>query len=213
MPYRVKEIFRSLCGEGSQSGRAAVFVRFAGCNGWNGLPAGRQRGPLGCSAWCDTDFNGTNGLNGGTYETAIDLERKIEEVAGGCPLTSKPWCVLTGGEPALQVDSALIAALRSRGFGVQIETNGTLPIPSGIDFVTVSPKPGGTLVVASGDELKLVYPTLDPRDFEAMPFGAFYLQPMAGPFLEANTTMARDYCLNHPTWRLGLQLHKTLGIN
>jgi 7-carboxy-7-deazaguanine synthase (Cx14CxxC type) len=205
MPYRVKEIFRSLCGEGSQSGRVAVFCRFSGCNGWNGLESGRDRGPLGCSAWCDTNFNGTDGPNGGTYQTAEELADVVASLGSG-------WCVLTGGEPALQADASLVETLHACGFGVQIETNGTRLIPPGVDFVTVSPKPGGKLIVTSGDELKLVYPTLDPREFTGLDFKRFYLQPMAGPFGEANTEMARDYCLSHPQWRLSLQLQKSLKI-
>lgn len=188
MPYVVKEIFRSLCGEGYHAGRVASFVRFAGCNlGYGVCP------------FCDTDWIGG---------TRYDLADLVAAIPPG------DWCVLTGGEPALQIDAPLVDALHAAGFGVQIETNGTLSIPQGIDWVTMSPKAGSQLGLFCGDELKLVYPQagVDPEDFYGLYFTHRYLQPMDGPDLAANTRAAVDYCLAHPSWRVSLQIHKLLGL-
>ncbi len=206
--YAVKEIFLTLQGEGAQAGHAAVFCRFAGCNLWSGLE--RDRATATCR-FCDTDFVGLDGTAGGRYD-AESLARAIErEWRGGA---DDRLVVLTGGEPLLQVDPALIEALHARGFRIAIETNGTLPAPPGIDWICVSPKAGTTLAIQSGDELKLVYPQEDapPSMFEALGFRDFRLQPMSGPDLQQNIQAAIAYCLAHPRWRLSVQTHKVVGI-
>jgi 7-carboxy-7-deazaguanine synthase (Cx14CxxC type) len=206
----VKEIFYSLQGEGAQAGRPAVFLRFAGCNLWSGREADRARAVC---RFCDTDFVGTDGEGGGTFATAADLARAV---AARWPATdaARPFVVCTGGEPALQLDPPLIDALRRLGCRIAIETNGTRPLPPGLDWICVSPKAGAPLAVMGGDEIKLVYPQPGsaPEQFSALPFRHFFLQPMDGPQLERYTLQAVAYCLAHPRWRLSLQLHKRLGI-
>lgn len=207
--FTVKEIFLTLQGEGLQAGRPAVFCRFAGCNLWSGREA--DRGTAVCT-FCDTDFVGTDGTKGGRYRDADELADAIEkEWTGG---EANRLCVLTGGEPLLQVDDQLVGALHGRGFRIAIETNGTLPAPDGIDWICVSPKSSTRLEIVSGDELKLVYPQADaqPERFADLAFDNFLLQPMDGPDVIANTRDAIGYCLAHPKWRLSVQTHKHLGI-
>jgi 7-carboxy-7-deazaguanine synthase len=209
MTYAVKEIFLTLQGEGGQAGRAAVFCRFAGCNLWSGRE--QDRASAVCS-FCDTDFVGMDGPGGGRFATAGDLAAAVERAwQGGA---GDRLVVLTGGEPLLQVDDQLIAALHARAFALALETNGTLPAPAGVDWVCVSPKADAPVVQTSGQELKLVYPQagVDPARFEGLDFERFLLQPMDGPEREANTAAAIAYCLAHPRWRLSVQTHKYLGI-
>jgi len=209
MSYAVKEIFLTLQGEGAQAGRVSVFCRFAGCNLWSGQEADRAEAQC---RFCDTDFVGTDGTDGGRYETADALADAIARIWGAEP--GGRYVVLTGGEPLLQVDEAFIAALHARGFQIGLETNGTLEPPGGIDWVCVSPKAGTELKARTGDELKLVYPQPDapPDAFAGLSFKRFSLQPMDGPALAENTAKAVAYCLAHPQWRLSLQTHKVLGI-
>jgi 7-carboxy-7-deazaguanine synthase len=207
--YAVKEIFMTLQGEGAHAGRAAVFCRFAGCNLWSG----REQDRAGAICrFCDTDFVGLDGTLGGRYATAADLADTIARQWTG-PVSGR-YTVLTGGEPLLQVDDGLVAALHARGFEVGIETNGTLEPPAGIDWICVSPKAGSELVLKRGHELKLIYPQerAMPADFEDLAFTRFSLQPMDGPDVAANTARATDYCMRHPQWRLSLQTHKMIGI-
>lgn len=210
MAYAVKEIFYTLQGEGARAGRASVFLRFSGCNLWNGLE--RDRAAAICR-FCDTDFVGVDGTGGGKFG---DAEILADAVARLWPKTSRaqPYVVCTGGEPLLQLDEALIGALHARGFEIAIETNGTLAAPRGIEWICVSPKAGAPLALQSGQELKLVFPQngIEPGQFELLLFDHFYLQPMDGPSREANTQAAIAYCLTHPLWRLSLQSHKLLGI-
>lgn len=209
MSYTVKEIFYTLQGEGARTGWPAVFCRFSGCNLWSGLE--RDRGRAVCQ-FCDTDFVGTDGPGGGRFARAVDLARAVAERWPG--ETGRRYVVCTGGEPLLQLDEPLCQAFHAEGFEVAVETNGTRDVPSGVDWLCVSPKAGAPLVVASGDELKLVYPQpgLDPEAYARLDFDCFSLQPMDGPDLEANTREALTYCLEHPQWRLSLQTHKWLGI-
>jgi 7-carboxy-7-deazaguanine synthase len=213
MTYAVKETFYTLQGEGLNAGRPAVFLRFAGCNLWSGRESDRHRGPGGCAGWCDTDFVGTNGPGGGRFATASELARQVSAV-WGATAPAKKMVVCTGGEPLLQLDEALIGALHAEGFWIAIETNGTRPVPRGVDWVCVSPKAGAELVVRSGQELKLVVPQggLEPADFEALAFEHFLLQPLDDAARAQNTRMAIDYCLSNPRWRLSIQTHKHLGI-
>lgn len=209
--YAVKEIYYTLQGEGAQTGRAAVFCRFAGCNLWSGREEDRAEATC---TFCDTDFVGTDGPGGGKFARAEDLARACRSIWRGNSGTP-PFVVLTGGEPMLQVDEALLAALHAEGFEIAIETNGTLAVPRTIDWICVSPKAGAPLVQRSGDELKLVYPqaALDPRALEGLDFTHFLLQPMdAGAETPANLKAAIDYCHAHPKWRLSLQTHKLLGL-
>ena len=210
MTYAVKEIFYTLQGEGANTGRPAVFCRFAGCNLWTGRE--EDRADATCQ-FCDTDFVGTDGPGGGKFPTAQSLARAIV-ATWPAESAERRFVVCTGGEPLLQLDPALIQALHAEHFEVAVETNGTLPPPDGLDWLCVSPKAGATLVVRSGDELKLVYPQLgaEPAEFEDLEFQHFFLQPMDGPYREANTAAALRYCLEHPRWRLSLQTHKLLGI-
>lgn len=209
MTYTVKEIFPTLQGEGAHAGRAAVFCRFTGCNLWSGREEDRATA---ICQFCDTDFVGTDGIGGGTFETAADL---AEAVAEKWPAGSDDrFVVCTGGEPLLQLDETLVAAFHEREFLVAIETNGTRPVPPGVDWVCVSPKAGTEIVVRTGHELKLVHPQddLDPAAFESWAFDHFFLQPMDGPNVERNAELATRYCLRHPRWRLSLQTHKLIGI-
>jgi 7-carboxy-7-deazaguanine synthase (Cx14CxxC type) len=209
MSYAVKEIFLTLQGEGGQAGRPAVFCRFAGCNLWSGREADRAEAVC---TFCDTDFVGMNGEGGGRFADAEALTAAIEQAwVGGA---ADRLVVLTGGEPLLQVDEALIQALHGRGFAIALETNGTLAAPPGVDWICVSPKADAPLIQTSGQELKLVYPQAghDPARFEELAFERFLLQPMDGPDRQANTAAAIAYCLAHPRWRLSVQTHKYLGI-
>jgi 7-carboxy-7-deazaguanine synthase len=207
--YAVKEIFLTLQGEGAHAGRAAVFCRFAGCNLWSGREADRASAVC---QFCDTDFIGTDGTLGARYATAGDLAATIAAQWTGTQ--DNRYVVLTGGEPLLQVDAALVGALHARSFEIGVETNGTVLPPEGLDWICVSPKAGSELVVRRGHELKLVYPQAQalPEAFESLAFERFSLQPMDGPDVAENTARAIDYCLRHPQWRLSLQTHKTLGI-
>ena len=210
MTYAVKEIFYTLQGEGANTGRAAVFCRFAGCNLWTGREENRSDA---ICQFCDTDFVGTDGSGGGRFDSPEALASAVA-VAWPADNSSQRLVVCTGGEPLLQLDLPLLNALHQERFEVAVETNGTQPPPAGIDWLCVSPKAGAELVVRAGDELKLVFPQpgADPPDFEDLDFQHFFLQPMDGPELEANTAAALQYCLAHPRWRLSLQTHKLLGI-
>lgn len=209
MTYAVKEIFLTLQGEGAHAGRAAVFCRFAGCNLWSGRED--DRADAQCT-FCDTDFVGTDGTRGGRYLTADRLADTIASEWGAG--SAERFVVLTGGEPLLQVDDALIAALHERGFAIAVETNGTLDPPPGLDWICVSPKSGVPLKITAGQELKLVYPQAGapPEDFAALAFERFSLQPMDGAERDENTARAIAYCLHHPQWRLSVQTHKDLGL-
>lgn len=209
MSYQVKEIFRTLQGEGAQAGRAAVFCRFAGCNLWSGRKEDR---PIAQCRFCDTDFLGTDGEGGGKFATPQALAAAIADV-WNAP-REHAFVVFTGGEPLLQLDEPLLKALHEEGFACAVETNGTLALPEGVDWVCVSPKAGTELVAQTGDELKLVFPQegLDPASFEALAFTHFFLQPMDGPHLAAYTAAAVAYCQAHPRWRLSLQTHKLIGL-
>jgi len=210
MTYAVKEIYYTLQGEGARTGRAAVFLRFAGCNLWSGLE--RDRATAECR-FCDTDFVGTDGEGGGRFAQAGTL---AAAVADRWPKGdfSQRYVVCTGGEPLLQLDEALVAALHARDFAIAVETNGTLLPPPGIEWICISPKAGIELVLDTGQELKLVYPQegAPPERFADLLFDHFFLQPMDGPMREANTRAAAQYCLRHPQWRLSLQTHKLIGI-
>jgi 7-carboxy-7-deazaguanine synthase len=207
--YTVKEIFYTLQGEGRQAGRAAVFCRFSGCNLWSGREEDRSKAVC---QFCDTDFVGT-GPDGGKFATAAELATRI---ASQWPAGSggTPYVVCTGGEPLLQLDAALIDALHAEGFEIAVETNGTIAAPAGIDWICVSPKAGAPLLQTSGNELKLVYPqaTQLPETVAHLQFDTFYLQPMDGPELAANTRAAIAYCMAHPRWRLSVQTHKVVNI-
>ncbi|MDB5616697.1 7-carboxy-7-deazaguanine synthase [Tardiphaga sp.] len=209
MSYAVKEIFLTLQGEGAHAGRASVFCRFTGCNLWTGREQDR---PAATCQFCDTDFVGMDGTLGGRYATADGLAETIAAQWVG-PADNR-YVVLTGGEPLLQVDAALVEALHGHGFSIGVETNGTVIPPDGIDWLCVSPKAGAELAVPGGHELKLVYPQPQamPEKFAGLPFERYSLQPMDGPNALQNTAQAVDYCLRHPQWRLSVQTHKTLGI-
>jgi 7-carboxy-7-deazaguanine synthase len=228
--YTVKEIFYTLQGEGAQSGRAAVFCRFSGCNLWSGREEDRSRAVC---QFCDTDFVGT-GPDGGKFKSAKELADAIDRcwageggdasegvsslhsvtLSNGSTGLPKKYVVCTGGEPLLQVDEHLISELHQRGFEVAVETNGTRPAPLSLDWVCVSPKAGAPLVQTTGSELKLVYPqdNASPEKFEQLDFHHFFLQPMDGPDTARNTERAIEYCLRHPRWRLSLQTHKLVGL-
>ena len=210
--YRVKEAFYTLQGEGVNSGRPAVFCRFEGCNLWSGLE--RDRDVAVCQ-FCDTDFVGTDGSGGGLFASAQALASAISDLwPTDLRPERRPLVVLTGGEPALQVDEALVQALHAEGFEVAMETNGTLPVPTGIDCLTVSPKAGARLVVTGGTELKLVFPQdgIDPSRLSGLQFAHFFLSPKDSPEREQATRLALDFCLANPPWRLSIQTHKILGI-
>ncbi len=207
--YKIKEIYYTLQGEGAQTGRAAVFCRFTGCNLWTGREKDR---PKAICQFCDTDFRGTDGVEGGRY-TALQLAAKVAslwpDLAQGTP-----YVVCTGGEPLLQLDTELISAFHETGLEVAVETNGTVEAPAGLDWICMSPKAGAELQLTSGHELKLVFPQpgAEPERFEHLDFRHFYLQPMDGPDLARNTAMCIDYCRAHPMWKLSLQTHKLTGI-
>lgn len=215
--YTVKELFPTLQGEGAHAGRAAVFCRFAGCNLWSGREEDRATA---ICQFCDTDFVGSDGFGGGKFDTAISLSDAIE--AAWRSTSAGPqqrYVVFTGGEPLLQLDDQLIAALHQKGFAVAIETNGTMKVPKGVDWVCVSPKAGSDLIVLQADELKLVIPQQDHADlekilarFEKMDYRNRFLQPMDGPGLKSNTELAVSLCQKRPLWRLSLQSHKLIGI-
>jgi 7-carboxy-7-deazaguanine synthase len=210
MAYTVKEIFYTLQGEGGQAGRAAVFCRFAGCNLWTGREEDRSKAVC---QFCDTDFIGTDGVNGGKFATAEALAQAVRaqwpDVPGG-----KPLVVCTGGEPLLQLDQVLVDALHAAGFEIAVETNGTQVPPQGLDWICVSPKADAPLVLTQGSELKLVYPQAlaMPDRFTGLDFKHFFLQPMDGILAKQNTRAAVDYCMAHPQWRLSIQTHKVVGI-
>jgi 7-carboxy-7-deazaguanine synthase len=238
MTYQVKEIYYTLQGEGARTGRAAVFLRFAGCNLWSGHE--RDRGTAVCR-FCDTEFVGTDGPGGGKFKAADDLAEAVSfcwtgaaspspergglgrghlrpppnlPLSGGGTDKTTPYVVCTGGEPLLQIDKELIGALHARGFEIGIETNGTIEPPGGIDWICVSPKAEAPLILQRGQELKLVYPQEggEPERYAELAFEHFFLQPMDGPARERNTREAAQYCLHHPQWRLSLQTHKLIGI-
>lgn len=218
MTYSVKEIFYTLQGEGAQTGRPAVFLRFAGCNLWTGLE--KDRAGAVCK-FCDTDFVGTDGTDGGKFADAATLARAVADKwppgRGGAQSDKtggKPYVVCTGGEPLLQLDAVLVAALHEKGFEIAIETNGTREPPPGIDWICVSPKAGAPQLLDRGDELKLVFPQAgaEPEKYAGQAFRHFFLQPMDDPAKPANTAAAAAYCMEHPQWRLSLQTHKLLGI-
>lgn len=212
MTYAVKSCFYTLQGEGVQAGRPAVFLRFAGCNLWTGRERDRHRAVC---RFCDTDFVGTDGDGGGSFRSPVAL---ADHVAARWPATevgrNRRYVVCTGGEPTLQLDGELIDALHARGFEIAIETNGTRPVPAGVDWICVSPKSTAPLVQTSGDELKLVFPQAEamPERFLGLEFRHFLLQPMDGPDQAANIAAALEHCLAHPQWRLSMQLHKILDI-
>ncbi len=210
MTYSIKEMFYTLQGEGNQAGRPAVFCRFAGCNLWSGRE--QDRASAICT-FCDTDFVGTDGLGGGKFKDANGLALAINSL---WPISDQghKYVVLTGGEPLLQVDDALVEALHKHSFTVAVETNGTIIPPSGIDWICVSPKSTAELKITQGDELKLVFPQTEaqPEKFEHLTFNHFYLQPMDGPEAHKNTELTIKYCKSHPKWKLGLQMHKVLMI-
>jgi 7-carboxy-7-deazaguanine synthase len=206
--YVLKEIYYTLQGEGTHTGRPAVFCRFAGCNLWTGREEHR---PGAVCRFCDTDFVGTDGPGGGRFRTATDLARAV---AGQWPGGGRPYVVCTGGEPLLQLDEAAVDALHDAGFAVAVETNGTRPAPAGLDWICVSPKAGADVILDRADECKLVFPQegSPPASYEERGLGRLLLQPMDGPEREANTALAVAYCLEHPQWSLSLQTHKYLGI-
>jgi 7-carboxy-7-deazaguanine synthase len=209
MSYAVKEIFYTLQGEGVHAGRAAVFCRFSGCNLWSGREVDRADA---ICKFCDTDFFGIDGTDGGKFATAAELANTIASYwpagAGG-----KPFVVCTGGEPLLQLDTSLIDALHGHNFEIAIETNGTLPVPVGVDWVCVSPKSGAPLAVSGGDELKVVFPqALSPLDLQHLAFKHFFVQPMDGPNAGQALQDTIRFCAEHPQWRLSLQTHKLIGI-
>ncbi|MDE3116947.1 MAG: 7-carboxy-7-deazaguanine synthase [Pseudomonadota bacterium] len=210
MTYSVKELYYTLQGEGAQSGRAAVFLRFAGCNLWTGREDDRAKAVC---TFCDTDFVGTDGSGGGAFKTADELAHAVE-AQWPKNARGRRYVVCTGGEPLLQLDTPLIDALHRLGFEVGVETNGTQEAPEGLDWICVSPKAEAPLKLTRGDELKLVYPQADvpPERFADLAFAHFFLQPLDDANRDANTRAATEYCLSHPQWRLSLQSHKLIGI-
>lgn len=214
MTYSVKECFYTLQGEGAQTGRAAVFLRFSGCNLWSGRERDRERAVC---RFCDTDFVGTNGTGGGKFIEAVTLAAHVATVwTDNANPGGKRYVVCTGGEPLLQLDPNLIAALKREGFEIAVETNGTLPAPDQIDWICVSPKANAKLVLRSGNELKLVYPQdeaeAQPEQFVNLNFQHFFLQPKDNSEAEANVAATAAYCMKNPQWRLGLQTHKLTGL-
>ena len=211
MSYSVKEIFYTMQGEGAQSGRPAVFCRFAGCNLWSGRE--KDRATAICR-FCDTDFVGVDGDNGGRFETAESFATAVRAQWKSNDPTVKPLVVCTGGEPLLQLDTVAVKALQDLGFEVAVETNGTQSAPNNIDWICMSPKAGTKIVLTEGDELKLVFPQpdLQPSSVEHLQFKNWFLQPMDGPERDKNVQLTLQYCLAHPRWRLSLQMHKLVGI-
>ena len=211
MAYSVKELHYTLQGEGAMAGRAAVFCRFAGCNLWSGHE--KDRGDAICD-FCDTDFVGTDGIGGGLFKSAKDLANEISKTWSPSPgEQGSPYVVFTGGEPLLQLDESVVEACHRIGFEVAVETNGTRPVPAGVDWVTVSPKTLEELVVEEGQELKLVFPqSVTPESVASLRFDRFFLQPLDGPDQKKNMQMAIEYCRDHPQWRLSLQTHKIGGF-
>ena len=211
MAYKIKEIFYTLQGEGARAGRAAVFCRFSGCNLWSGREEDRHKA---ICQFCDTDFWGMDGKNGGKYPTPEALAQKVAELWPMDLNYGRPYVVCTGGEPLLQLDEGLLKAFHQKGFEVAVETNGTIAAPQGIDWICMSPKANTELKIVKGNELKLVYPQAfaPPELFENLDFTHFYLQPMDGTAVQKNIQLALEYCLKHPHWNLSLQLHKLLGI-
>ena len=214
MSYSIKEIYFTLQGEGANAGRPAVFCRFTGCNLWTGREEDRHKAVC---QFCDTNFVGTDGPRGGVYATANEIAEAVDTCwpkneDGGW--AGNKLVVCTGGEPLLQLDSAIVDALHDLDFTVAIETNGTKVAPEGIDWICVSPKANAPLVLTRGDELKLVYPQseADPARFVSLEFDRFFLQPMDGPSRNENTQLAAQYCLEHPQWELSLQTHKLIGL-
>ena len=210
--YKIKEIYYTLQGEGAQAGRPAVLCRFSGCNLWSGREADHA-GAI--CRFCDTDFAGMDGPGGRQFASALELAKTVAETWPHPPSERvRPFAVCTGGEPLLQLDGALVAALHGFGFEVAVETNGTRPPPEDIDWICVSPKAGAALALRRGDELKLVFPQegAEPARYERLDFRHFFLQPMDGPDRDRNTQLALRYCLDHPQWRLSLQTQKLLGI-
>ena len=211
--YHVKEAFYTLQGEGAQAGRASVFCRFTGCNLWSGREIDRANAKC---TFCDTDFNGTDGVNGGRFNTAQALAEHIKALWPQEANNAVPYVVFTGGEPLLQLDEEAIAALHARGFDVGVETNGTLPAPESLDWVCVSPKANAEVVQTRGNELKLVYPQdepeAQPERFAALQFEHFFLQPKDDNRQADNIAAAAAYCMKHPEWRLSLQTHKLIGL-
>lgn len=205
--YKIKEIFYTIQGEGAQTGRPAVFVRFSGCNLWSGREQDRDSATC---KFCDTDFRGTDGVHGGDYN-ADELVAMIHRLWQG---KEHPFIVVTGGEPLLQLDQPLVDALHTEGIEIAIETNGTIEAPQGIDWICVSPKAGSEIVQRSGHELKVVFPQvgIDPLDFADWDFRVFSIQPMDSPMLAENTRKAVAFCMEHPQWKLSLQTHKLLGL-
>jgi len=206
MSYRVKEVFYSIQGEGVRSGQAAVFCRFSGCN-----RSREKETPLSCP-FCDTDFLGTDGPGGGVFDGPQSL---ADHLVSFWPQdrSGEPYLIFTGGEPALQLDEPLLRAVKEKGFSTAVETNGSLPLPPGLEWITVSPKPGSSLRISQGDELKLLFPIgLDPEDFKKLRFDHFLLQPVSGPDFQASARACYDYILEHPSWRLSLQLHRILNV-
>lgn len=214
MTYSVKEIYYTLQGEGAHTGRPAVFLRFAGCNLWSGREEHRAEA---ICRFCDTEFVGTDGPGGGKFETAGELAEAVARAWLVTGTDSGRFVVCTGGEPLLQLDSTLIDELHKAGFEIGVESNGTLAAPDGIDWLCISPKGAAPVVQALGNELKLVFPQEEteaqPENFVDMAFEQFYLQPLDGPDVAANTRLAIDYCLAHPQWKLSVQTHKVLGID
>ena len=211
MSYAVKEIFFTLQGEGAHAGRAAVFCRFSGCNLWTGRESDRSKA---ICQFCDTDFVGVDGPGGGKFDAPDALADAVAAAWHATHNSGQRFVVCTGGEPLLQLDPELIEALHARNFEIAVETNGTVSAPDDIDWICVSPKAGARLIQRSGSELKLVFPQsgADPAQFEGLEFRNFFLQPMDGPDVRANTALAVQYCMEHPQWRLSLQTQKLLGI-
>lgn len=207
--YSVKEIYYTLQGEGARTGRAAIFCRFSGCNLWTGREEDRHKA---ICQFCDTDFIGTDGSLGGKYETAHELAELIKNMWPSN--TAKPYVVFTGGEPLLQLDTALIDAIHHHNFEIAIETNGTLPLPDSIDWVCMSPKPNTNILVRKGNELKFIFPQkdFDPLLFESLDFEFYFIQPMDNENIEIHTQQSISFCLENPKWRLSLQTHKIIGL-
>ena len=214
MTYSVKEIYYTLQGEGAHSGRPAVFLRFAGCNLWSGREGHREQAVC---RFCDTEFVGVDGPGGGKFESAEELAAAVAKCWGGTHAGVRPYVVCTGGEPLLQLDDLAISALHSAGFEIGVESNGTIEVPEGIDWLCISPKGSAALVQLSGNELKLVYPQLEksaqPGKFKHLSFEHFYLQPLDNPERGENTQRAIDYCKRNPRWKLSVQTHKYLGLD